>query len=300
VKDVKLEDLYCVAGITRQAFHKYCNRKIATDNIEKEMLEKVKLVRKNHFRMGSRPLYYAAKIMEVGINKFERFMSNQGLTIKQKRRRTRTTIAGPGSNFPNKINGLILNGINQVISGDITYYWENEKLYYIFTLKDLYSKRIVGLVGSDNMKALNAMKAFKQVIELRGIENLKSMIHHTDRGSQYKSNDYNLLLKSAKIDISMAYSCLENGSAEQLNGILKNDYLENLEVRNVKDLNKKLRTVMYLINEEKPVKALKYLTPVAFENKIKGLSIEEKPKFKLYDFEQNSSKGEFFLGIPPN
>ncbi len=70
----------------------------------------------------------------------------------------------------NLINGLVLDDINQVIAGDITYFILKEETYYIFTLKDMYSKRIVGLYGSDTMLSLNAIKTLGQVVKLRGVK----------------------------------------------------------------------------------------------------------------------------------
>ena len=88
--------------------------------------------------------------------------------------------------------------------------------------------------------------------------------------------------------MSIASNCLENGMAEQLNGVLKNDYIIK-EVRNGNDLNKQLKEIMRLINEERPVKELKYKTPVAFENRI---AIQDyKPKIRLYDFKKTRDFG---------
>ena len=112
------------------------------------------------------------------------------------------------------------------------------------------------------------------------------MIHHTDGGTQYKANIYKSLLKKAKIKRSIAKNCLENGSAEQINGVIKNDYLEFKNIKNVKDLNIELLKFQKLYNEEKPVEALKYMTPVEFEAYIELLPKKEKPRIKLHNFNE--------------
>ena len=99
--------------------------------------------------MGSRVMYYQLKIDHIGINKFEKIVAEQGLTIKIKRKRIITTDGFYEKSDTNLINGLVLNNINQVIAGDITYLILDNKTYYIFTLKDMYSKRIIGLYGSE-------------------------------------------------------------------------------------------------------------------------------------------------------
>lgn len=247
-------------------------------------MEKVVKVRASHKRMGSRQMHYAAAITEIGITKFEKWMSSQNMTVPIKRRRIVTTQSGIGGKLPNLINGLELNNINQAIAGDITYYQVKEKLYYIFTLKDMYSKRIVGLYGNINMNAETALKALNQVLKLRAIENVESMIHHTDGGTQYKALIYRARLKGAKIRISMAGNCLENGLSEQLNGVLKNDYLESENITSVKALNTELNKIKRLINNEKPVKELGYKTPVEFENSLKTILLKDRKIIKLHDF----------------
>lgn len=239
--------------------------------------------------MGSRVLFYALKVEDLGINKFEKLLSLKGLSARQKRKRIVTTTGVYEDADENLINGIELNDINLVIAGDITYFKVGAKLFYIFTLKDAYSKRIVGLYGSDTMMATNAVKTLKQVIHLRKKENLCHTIHHSDAGSQYKSGIYKTLLGSCKIKMSIAENCLQNGMAEQFNDIVKNYYLINESVQTVQQLNKALQKIKKLINEERPVEALGFKTPVAFEQWIVTLTEEQRPKIKLYDFNKKGS-----------
>jgi transposase InsO family protein len=284
------ERLYEVAKITRQGFSKYLKREDAMIYKNTELVQKVNKLRTDHKRMGSRSLFYLSKIKNIdlgmGINKFERMLSNLGLTIKQKIKHVRTTIPVKHQ-YPNLISGLVLNNINMAVSGDITYYENNGKRYYIFTLKDLYSKRIVGLVGAENMYTEIAIMALNQMIQLRGKRNLKGLCHHTDAGGQYLSIIYKYLLNKYGIEISIAKNCLENGSAEQLNGILKNDYLINYDIKNVTQLNKILKKIKRLINEEKPVKALSNKTPIKYEEYIANMKPENRPKVALYEFNKH-------------
>lgn len=239
--------------------------------------------------MGSRVMYYQLKIDHIGINKFEKIVAEQGLTIKIKRKRIITTDGFYEKSDTNLINGLVLNNINQVIAGDITYLILDNKTYYIFTLKDMYSKRIIGLYGSDTMMAINAVITLRQVIKLRG-KCISNCIHHSDAGSQYKSKAYKNTLNKNQLKMSIAENCLQNGMAEQLNGILKNDYIVK-NIKNVKDLNKQLIEIKRLINEEKPVKELQYKTSIEFEQWIENNP--NAPKIELYDFTKSKKWGDF-------
>ncbi|MEG4230477.1 DDE-type integrase/transposase/recombinase [Microcoleus sp. N9_B1] len=253
------------------------------------ILNQVQEVRRRHKKMGSRVMYHQLKINQIGINKFEKIISEHGLTIKTKRKRIITTNGLYEKSDINLINGLVLNNINQVIAGDLTYLVLNDKTYYIFTLKDMYSKRIIGLYGSDTMMAVNAIITLKQAIKLRG-KSINDCIHHSDAGSQYKSKAYKDILNKNQMKMSIAENCLQNGMAEQLNGILKNDYIEK-NIKNVYALNKQLNEIKRLINEEKPVKELQYKTPVEFEKWIENAP--HTLEMKLYDFTKSKSGGTF-------
>lgn len=280
------ETIYSIAGISRQGF-KQQQKKQQMQTIEDiKLFEKVKAVRASHPQMGSRSLYYAAGINEMGVNKFEQWMSAQHLTIFKRKKRIITTKSGPGKRYPNLTHGLQLDNINQLIAGDITYYQVKDKVYYIFTLKDIYSKRIVGIRGNDNMNHLNTIAVLKQVFKLRQCKRFPGMIHHTDAGSQYKAIDYLALQHHAEIRTSMAENCLENGAAEQLNGVLKNDYLSFRDTKSVAQLNKHLDQIARLINEQKPIAELGYRSPVEFEEYIKKLPKKDRPKFTLYNFKK--------------
>lgn len=282
--DIFKEAIYTIAGVTRQAYHQQIQQSYKVKSREDLIVEKVVKFRKRHSKMGSRVLFYAIKVEGIGVNTFENLLSSRGLSAKYKRKRIVTTTGLYEDTDVNLINGLTLSNINEVIAGDITYFQSGAKLFYIFTLKDAYSKRIVGLYGSDNMLAINAVITLKQVITLRKKNNLCNMIHHSDAGTQYKSNMYKALLKGCKIKMSIADNCLQNGMAEQFNDIVKNYYLVNENVKTVNGLNKALCKIKKLINEERPVKALGYKTPVEYEKWIAGLEPSQRPEFKLYDF----------------
>lgn len=90
-------------------------------------------------------MYHQLDIQNLGVNKFERILSNNGLSVVIKRKRIVTTTWIYEKSDQNLLNGLMLNDINQVIAGDITYLILKHKTFYVFTLKDRYSKGIVGL-----------------------------------------------------------------------------------------------------------------------------------------------------------
>jgi putative transposase len=278
------EAFYKAIGLTRQFLYKRKKRKAQIEKKSTPILILAKKKREKFKHMGSRRMFYNLNIQEIGINKFEKLMSENNLKVTIKKRRIITTQGYYEECDVNMINGKELNEINQVIAGDITYYKTHNKTFYICTLKDMYSKRIVGLYGSDNMMATTIIKALRQAIKLRG-KGIHGCIHHSDAGTQYKSNIYTDLIKIHHIVPSIAENCLQNGMAEQLNGALKNDYMPS-NIRSVKELNKILTQIKKTINEEIPVSILGYMTPVQYEEYLKSTPLADHKILKLYDFNE--------------
>jgi putative transposase len=79
-------------------------------------------------------------------------------------------------------------GSNQKRAGDISYIWTSEGWLYLAVIVDLYSRRVIGWAVSNRMKRDLAIRALDMALALR--QPAKGCIHHTDRGPQYCSNDY--------------------------------------------------------------------------------------------------------------
>lgn len=85
---------------------------------------------------------------------------------------------------------------------DISYIWTAEGWLYLAIVLDLYSRRIVGWAVSDRLKKDLALNALRKAIALRNPP--AGLIHHSDRGSQYCSYDYQRLLKDHHMLPSMS------------------------------------------------------------------------------------------------
>lgn len=284
-----MERLFKLIGRSRQQFHKSLAVLKRKEQMEMQIISIVKEWRIDHPKMGSRTLFHtirnAGTELPIGISAFERLLSRKGLTVRKLKRFVPKTSDGKGSkDFPNLTNGLDLNGINQLIVADITYFWVNPKWYYLFILKDVYSQRLISLVPSKDMLALNALQTLEELVKLRGKKALKGCIHHSDNGSQYDSDNYLKELKRLKIEVSRAQSCQQNGSGEQINHIVKNMYLQHFGIRNFEELNRACKKVKKLMNEERTVEQLGNKTVVQFENYIKTLNKNDRPIKELYDF----------------
>lgn len=285
-----MEDLYKELDITRQGVFQFIKRDQLTKDHKELMDNIIKEVRVIHPMMGSRAIYYAAKNtlgkdLGIGVTAFEEYMSSTCQTINVRKKHWTKTSDGLGKeNYPNLINGLILNGYNQLIVGDITYYTVGNQQCYIFTLKEVYSQRILGVIPSKTLKVENAILCLESAFKQRKSDDLTGCIHHSDNGSQYNAGVYKSMILNSGLVISRAGNCLENGSAENLNNILKNMYLDHYSINTFAGLQRACKDLIGILNEQKPIKELGWLTPVQFEKIIKELPLDERPKKQLHDF----------------
>lgn len=286
---IEMEKLYDKAGISRQGFFQSLVRQEAKQEMVHQITNVVNDYRRTKDRRaGARNMYYNLDIglnYAIGVNKFERLLSAEGLGVAPQHVRIITTKSTCQSwNYENLTKGLVINGINQLVVGDLTYIYLGKSLYYMFCLTDVYSSRIVGYHIGERMRAIEAKKAFDQWIKLRGRVEVVSCIHHTDGGSQYFSHHYMKGLVEEELQISVAANCLDNGFAEQRNGLLKYHLLPTLNMSNGKRLVNAIEKMMYYYNHERKQEALGWMSPVSFE---KHWVTESEPmKMTIYNREE--------------
>lgn len=284
-------DILGHSGLSRQGFHKARRSKAVLCVLEERITAIVHKARREAPRIGARSMFYSYAVDFMGVNRFEQEISRLGLGVSiRKRKKIQTTDGVYEAQDINLIHGLELYRPRQVIASDITYFVSRGRLYYIFTLKDAYSGLILGLTGSDNMRAENAVRTLRMGLKFGHSSDFRGTIHHSDAGSQYKSKSYKSLLKDNEMLMSIAENCLENGMAEQLNGLIKNDYLAFRNINNTRHLNKELRLLQGFLNNKRTVKGLGNLTPAAFEQLTLSLPPEQRMKKLLYDFRQSKVK----------
>ena len=288
-RSYSMESLYQTIGKSRQHYAQRVCREQSNKQKELAVIDAVMKWREEHPRMGSRAMYYsmldAGIELGLGVSKFEGLLSERGLTIGKIRRYGPQTSDGKGKDeYENLTNGLILDGINQLIVGDITYYWVDEKWHYIFTLKDVYSQRILGIQPSRTLQVESALKCLTELEQTRGRSSLAGCIHHTDDGSQYNAIVYVNQIKYLQMRISRSSSCQENGSAEQLNHVVKNMYMEGWSISTFKELVPACKEFKYLNNERRAIAQLGYLTPIGFEKALEHTPNEQRIKKTMYDF----------------
>ena len=283
-----MNDVFALCGISRQAHYQGIQRFVEEKQKEELYIRMMVQVREIHPGMGIRTMYEMLQPEGIGRDAFVALGLQEGFRLKSVEKKTRTTYSIKSNRYGNLLGGEEFTGINQVWSSDITYLYCLDRTFYIVLIMDLYSRRIVGYSVADNMRAENNVYAMEMALQLRGIEKYgNSLIHHSDKGTQYACNEYTQLTENYEIRISMCDEVYENTHIERVNGTIKNDYLNRMVISNRKQLDVKVADAITAYNESRPHQALDYMSPVAYENHLSGIEKSKRKKMTIYTIKKD-------------
>ena len=156
-----------------------------------------------------------------------KLMKQAGLHCKTIKKYKATTNSKHNESIsPNLLNrNFKVDKPNTFWVGDITYIWTDEGWFYLATVIDLFSRKIVGWAMADNMKTKLVNDALNMALGQR--KPPKGLVWHTDRGSQYASKEHRALLKQHGIVQSMSRKgdCWDNAVAESFFHTLKTELI---------------------------------------------------------------------------
>lgn len=288
-RSYSMEKFYDVVGGSRQKHNQGKETKMSKVEKEKMIIKAVQDWRIQHPRMGSRTTYKSMQAsgmdIPIGITRFEQLLSERGMTVGFAKRFFPKTSDGKGKgNYPNLCNGLILNGVHQLVVADITYFWLKEDWVYLFIMKDAYSHRVISLIPCLDMKAGHVVEMLNDLRKFWSLSALNDCILHTDNGSQFEATIVKSMLSNLQMKISRAENCKQNGSIEQMNHVIKNMYLKHYGIQTFSELKTACKKVKRLMNTERSIEELDYMTVQEFEKYILSLPLGERPKKALHDF----------------
>jgi transposase InsO family protein len=221
-------------GYSPQAYHKHNKKTFQQQLNEGLILSEIDAIRKHQPRCGGRKLFIMLQPflkqhnISMGRDKFFDLLKRNKLLVRKTKRNVYTTMSKHHYHrYPNLVKGFNPMKAHELWVADITYIPLKERFAYLFLITDAYSRKIVGYHVSDDMKVSSAVVALKQALAQKPTETI--VIHHSDRGIQYCSNEYVSLLKEYNAMISMTESGdpLENAIAERVNGILKTELISS-------------------------------------------------------------------------
>jgi putative transposase len=163
----------------------------------------------------------------------ERLMTELGLTGAVRGKVKRTTIADPAAARPADLvqRRFAPPAPNRLWVADLTYVSTWSGFAYVAFVTDAYARRILGWRVASTMTTAMVLDGIEQAIWTRqreGLFDLKDVVHHTDRGSQYTSIRFTERLAEAGIQPSVGAvgSSYDNALAETINGLYKTELIK--------------------------------------------------------------------------
>jgi transposase InsO family protein len=198
------------------------------------------------------------------------------LCLRRRRFVTTTDSAHPLPVYPNLAREMNVTRLNQLWVADITYIRLRVEFVYLAVILDACSRRVIGWALGRSLEDELTLQALRLALEQR--RPAPGLVHHSDRGVQYASRDYTVLLQAHGIVISMSRkgNPYDNAIAESFMKTLKyeevyrDDYQDLLEARTSIQ-----RFLEQVYNEKRLHSALGYLPPAEFEH---ALAANDKPK----------------------
>ena len=255
-------------GKTRHAYYDSLWRKESSLVKEDIILQEAINIRKDLPRLGTRKLHFVIQNklishqISFGRDYLFDLLSEHKLLIRQRKRKAITTDSRHWMRkYSNLVKRLEITRPEQVWVSDITYIRLTNQWGYLSLITDAYSRKIMGYCFRQDLAAEGCIEALKMALNNRFYN--QSIIHHSDRGSQYCShNDVDLLLKN-NIAISMTENGdpYENALAERMNGIIKTEFNLYSSLLGFEQTRNKISKSIKSYNELRPHASCDYLTP---------------------------------------
>ena len=206
--------------------------------------------------------------LRIGRHRIARLMRDNALKANQKRRFKKTTDSNHGGVIAANLldQDFTCEHPDQKWGVDISYVWTMEGWLYLAIVLDFFSRRIVGWALSNRLKKDLALSALRRAIAVR--TPAAGLIHHSDRGSQYCSDDYLRLLKDQSMIPSMSGkgNCYDNAMVETVFKTIKSELVWRTSFQSRRQAEIAIgQYIDGFYNPRRRHSALGYKSPIAFE-----------------------------------
>lgn len=257
-----------VFQVSRSGYYEWVKRKESHRSKRRKQLEQ----QIRRIFIDSRRLYGSPKVWQVlkqqGVHVSQKTVARIMKELGLKSRTVKKYKATTNSKHDLPVADNVLNQQfsaqkpNEVWMADITYIPTDEGWLYLASIEDLCTRKIVGFHMDERMTKSLVLKALDQAYQLQRPKG--NVLHHSDRGSQYASHDYQERLRTYCMISSMSRkgNCYDNACIESFHSILKKEliYLEKFKTR--KEAKKRIfEYITCFYNGKRIHSAIGYLTP---------------------------------------
>jgi putative transposase len=264
-----------VLSASRSGYYAWYARSESNRSVgNRRLLDRIRMVHKKSRRTYGSPRVHRQLVSEGEMcsrGRIERLMSVNGIRAKQKRKFAPTTDSKHDLPVAENVLGreFAVAEPNRVWVSDITYIPTDEGWLYLAGVLDLCSRTAVGWSMSQSLERRLVMDALGMAYRRRRPG--RGLIHHSDRGSQYASDDYRNLLKDYGMHMSMSRKgdCWDNAPMESFFGTLKKELVHHRRYRTREEARRDIFDYIEVFyNRERLHSSLGYRSPLDYENLI--------------------------------
>jgi transposase InsO family protein len=212
-------------------------------------------------------LELAGKGSKCSRSRVERIMHRSGIAAKPRKRFVITTQADPNATVAENLldRSFSASAPDQAWVSDITYLRTLSGWLYLAVTIDLFSRKVVGWSTSSKIDTELVVQALQMAIRQRNPKD--GLLHHSDQGSQYTSDEFQAALKARRMRCSMSRrgNCWDNAVAESFFGSLKVEWLDDLYLNHARARQDVFEYIEVFYNRRRRHSTLDGISPVAFE-----------------------------------
>jgi putative transposase len=274
-QDASIAHLIEIAKLSRASYYRWLEPRLARrdDADLRDFIQRLALQRRHEgYRRLTKRLQ--AQGLVVNAKRVLRLMrADNLLSLRRKPFVPPTTVSRHKFRIvANLARALEPTGLDQLWVADITYVRLAEGFVYLAVVVDAFSRKVVGWALDDHLEARLATAALEMAIAARNPP--PGVIHHSDRGVQYASNEYAARLDQRGFQRSMSRpgNPYDNAKAESFMKTLKAEEVDGKAYQNLEDARRQIGAFIHdVYNADRLHSALGYKSPIAFEHEIRNV-----------------------------